>query len=113
MHYLLVDDDKTFSQILSRALKRRGFTTTLAHNADDAIKLSQDNEFNRAIIDLKMEGASGLTVISHLKQQQPTSHTKRMNGNPKRVENELPSNQKYGHQSECDQSRAHGDRQPF
>ena len=70
-NFLLVDDDDAFTQVLSRALQRRGFTTAVAHNAGDAVKLAKQQPFDKAIVDLKMEGPSGLTLIPQLKQYQP------------------------------------------
>ena len=69
--FLLVDDDEAFTQVLSRALKRRGYSVAIAHNNLDALQLLQQHSFSQAIIDLKMEGPSGLTLIPALKQQQP------------------------------------------
>ena len=68
---LLVDDDESFARVLSRALQRRGHHTLVAHNTAEAITLAEKNSFDKAIIDLKMQGPSGLTLIPELKQRQP------------------------------------------
>ncbi|WP_101757770.1 response regulator transcription factor [Oceanicoccus sp. KOV_DT_Chl] len=68
---LLVDDDTAFLQVLSRALQRREFTVSTADNTEQALTLAKQQEFDRAIIDLKMEGASGITLIPQLKLHQP------------------------------------------
>ena len=70
-NFLLVDDDEAFTQVLSRALQRRGFSTAIAHNATDAVELAGQQNFDKAVVDLKMEGPSGLTLIPQLKQCQP------------------------------------------
>ncbi len=69
--FLLVDDDDVFTQVLARALHRRGLECVCAHNTAEALQLAQQESFSKAIIDLKMEGPSGLTLIPTLKQQQP------------------------------------------
>ncbi|ARN74617.1 two-component system response regulator [Oceanicoccus sagamiensis] len=69
--FLLVDDDEAFTQVLARALHRRGLETACAQNASQALELAQQETFSKAIIDLKMEGPSGLTLIPSLKEQQP------------------------------------------
>lgn len=69
--YLLVDDDESFTLVLARALHRRGFNCVIAHNVAEALELAQQQPFDRAIVDLKMEGPSGLTLIPQLKECQP------------------------------------------
>ncbi len=79
-HFLLVDDDDAFTQVLSRALQRRGFTTAIAHNVIEAIKLAETQRFDKAVVDLKMDGSSGLTLIPQLKQHQPNLHIVMLTG---------------------------------
>ena len=69
--FLLIDDDESFTLVLARALQRRGFTTQSAHSDTEAIALAKGQSFNKAIVDLKMQGVSGLTLIPTLKQLQP------------------------------------------
>lgn len=70
-HFLIVDDDDTFTRVLSRSLSRRGFTVSTAHSAEAAVKLIQKTHVDFATLDLKMEGSSGLTLIPHLREQYP------------------------------------------
>ncbi|MFA7553989.1 MAG: response regulator transcription factor [Spongiibacteraceae bacterium] len=69
--FLLVDDDEAFTQVLTRALVRKGFDCVIAHNAKDAQTLAAEQSFSHAILDLKMDGASGLMLIPALTQLQP------------------------------------------
>lgn len=69
--FLLVDDDVVFTQVLARALHRRGLECVCAQNTEEALQLAKQETFSKAIIDLKMQGPSGLTLIPALKQQQP------------------------------------------
>lgn len=69
--FLLIDNDESFTLVLARALQRRGFTTQSAHSDTEAIALAKGQSFNKAIVDLKMQGVSGLTLIPTLKQLQP------------------------------------------
>lgn len=64
---LVVDDDVTLCNVLSDALRKRSFNVMLAHNVDDAVKIAEENPPEYAVIDLKMEGASGLRLIPRLK----------------------------------------------
>jgi len=64
---LVVDDDVTFCNVLSDALHKRNFNVVLAHNVDDAITIAEKNPPEYAVIDLRMKGSSGLTLIPRLK----------------------------------------------
>jgi two-component system response regulator RegA len=64
---LLVDDDPTFCEVMRRALTRRGYRVTLAHGVNEALASARTEPPAYAVIDLKMPGDSGLTLIPHLK----------------------------------------------
>ncbi len=63
---LLVDDDEIFAHVMSKALAKRGFAVKVAHNVDEAIKLSRENPPEYATVDLNMPGKSGLELVKHL-----------------------------------------------
>lgn len=70
---LLVDDDATFCHVLSRALVRRGFNVSVAHSVEQAVPMAQANPPEFAVVDLKMEGASGLVLIELLHRIDPAT----------------------------------------
>lgn len=70
---LLVDDDLVFCSVLSRALEKRGFAVTVAHSVETALPLAQANPPEYAVVDLKMEGASGLVLIQALHELDPAT----------------------------------------
>jgi two-component system response regulator RegA len=63
---LLVDDDATFRAVLSRALEKRGFAVTTADSVETALPLAIANPPEYAVLDLKMDGASGLVLVQKL-----------------------------------------------
>jgi two-component system response regulator RegA len=63
---LLVDDDVTFCSVLSRALEKRNFAVTVANSVEQALPLAKANPPEYAVVDLKMEGASGLVLVQAL-----------------------------------------------
>lgn len=65
---LLVNDDTAFCQVLGRALEKRGFQVTVAHSVEQALPLAEKNSPGYAVLDLKMSGASGLTLVQVLHQ---------------------------------------------
>jgi len=66
---LIVDDDITFSQVLARAMRKRGFETFVAHDIESALNLARSNLAQTpayAVIDLKLAEQSGLQLIAAL-----------------------------------------------
>ena len=70
---LLVDDDVTFCRVLGQALEKRGFQVTVAHSVEEATPLALANPPEYAVIDLKMSGASGLTLVKVLHELDPAT----------------------------------------
>jgi two-component system response regulator RegA len=70
---LLADDDATFCGVLSRALEKRGFAVTVARSVEEAIPVAQHNPPEFAVVDLKMSGASGLTLVKLLHEFDPAT----------------------------------------
>ena len=66
MNLLLVDDDQTFSDVLARALAKRGYEVLIAHNVIEAEKQLENFYPEYAILDLRMPGDSGLQLIPEL-----------------------------------------------
>ena len=63
---LLVDDDDTLRQVLANALVKRGYAVIAAASAEQGIALAETDPPQYAIVDLKMPGASGLTLVRRL-----------------------------------------------
>ena len=70
---LLVDDDTTFCAVMSRALQRRGFDVTVAHDVDSATRLAEAEPPEYAVVDLKMPGNSGLILVKRLNTLEPAT----------------------------------------
>jgi two-component system response regulator RegA len=68
---LLVDDDAVFVDILARALRRRGYDVETARVFQDALAVIGHRLHEFAVIDLKIPGGSGLTLVERLKQRNP------------------------------------------
>ena len=69
---LIVDDDSALRSVLTRALSRREYITCEAANVTEALSVARQQEhIHKAIVDLKMEGPSGLMLIPELKHLHP------------------------------------------
>lgn len=69
--FLIVDDDATFTRVLSRAMTKRGFSVKVARSAEDVADIINVWIPDYVSLDLKMDGASGLTTIQPLKAANP------------------------------------------
>ena len=65
-HLLLVDDDETFTRVMARAMSRRGLRVSIANSADQGLALAKEDLPDYAVLDLKMEGDSGLVLLPKL-----------------------------------------------
>jgi DNA-binding NtrC family response regulator len=68
---LLVDDEKEFVNILSKRIKRRNIDVTKAFSGVDAIQALRGQEFDVAVLDLKMEDMDGIEVLRMFKIMDP------------------------------------------
>ena len=66
---MLVDDDDAFRNRMARALEARGFEVETAAGAAEAVAKCIPQRFAYAVIDLRMPDASGLELISTLKER--------------------------------------------
>jgi len=64
---LLVDDNEHHCWALTRAFERRGYTVKAAHSVAAACQLLDEWQPEYAVVDLRMPGPTGLTLIPRLK----------------------------------------------
>ena len=60
---MLVDDDEIFLQVLSRSMTKRGYEVISCAGIQDAVSRSTETVPDMAVVDLKLEGESGLDLI--------------------------------------------------
>ena len=65
-HLLLVDDDPTFTRVMARAMVSRGLRVSVANSAQEGLLLARQDLPDYAVLDLKMEGDSGLVLLPKL-----------------------------------------------
>jgi DNA-binding NtrC family response regulator len=68
---LLVDDEIGFADILAKRLGKRGMVVTPAYTGTGAIKCIRKNDFDVAVLDLKMEDMDGIEVLKIFKKAYP------------------------------------------
>jgi two-component system response regulator RegA len=60
---LLVDDDETFLRVLGKAMGKRGYDVMVSTGIADALAKAREMIPAMAVVDLKLEGESGLDLI--------------------------------------------------
>jgi two-component system response regulator RegA len=68
---MLVDDSTILRDRLAEAFQERGYRVELASNCDEAVGVYRGNPTELAVVDLRMPGRPGLTLISDLKAINP------------------------------------------
>ena len=63
---LIVDDDKTFCNVLKESLENRNHNVKIAHNIKDALYVTEKFNPQWILLDLKMAEGSGLELIPKL-----------------------------------------------
>jgi len=68
---LLVDDETGFVDVLSKRLAKRKIKVTNAYNGTEAIQALRKEQFDIAVLDLKMDDMDGLEVLKIFKKMDP------------------------------------------
>ena len=63
---VIVEDDASFSRTLKRSFERRGYQVITAANHDELVELLKTHSPGYAVVDLKLNGASGLACVATL-----------------------------------------------
>ncbi len=68
---LVADDEESIRWVLSKSLKKQGFSVDLAADGLKARQLSRDNHYDLAVLDIKMPGLQGIELLQTLQQESP------------------------------------------
>jgi DNA-binding NtrC family response regulator len=68
---LLVDDEEGYVNVLANRMALRGVDVSKAYNGSEAIRILRRNDFDVAVLDLKMEDMDGLEVLKIFKKMDP------------------------------------------
>ena len=68
---LLIDDEKGFVEVMSKRLSKRNIQVTKAFSGTEGIQALRGEDFDVAVLDLKMEDMDGLEVLKIFKIMVP------------------------------------------
>jgi DNA-binding NtrC family response regulator len=91
---LLVDDETAYADVLANRLGKRGFDVKKAYTSPEALLVLRTQQFDVAILDLKMPDMDGIEVLKIAKQVDPTLQVIMLTG--------------HGSATACDQGLALG-----
>ena len=72
--FLLIDDDDVFLTTMARSLSRRGEVVHTASNGEDALRLVAEKKPSSILLDLNLEGESGLQLFPQILKLHPIAH---------------------------------------
>ena len=69
MRILIAEDEKDLNSILTKTLKKEGYSVDSCFCGDDALYFLTSTEYDAAILDIMMPGLSGLEVLSQIRKK--------------------------------------------
>jgi len=70
---LVVDDEPTITEVVSRYLERAGYATRVAADGPDALRLAGEASPDLVVLDLMLPGMDGLEVMRRLRERERVS----------------------------------------
>jgi len=68
---LIVDDELIMRESLAGWLERDGYEVEKASSGEEALEKSKSSKYDILIVDIKMEGMSGLELLKHVNEKDP------------------------------------------
>ena len=79
---LVVDDDDTIRTTMKAILQDEGYIVDLASNGKEAIQKSQENNYNIALLDIRLPDMEGVELLKLLKDGVPRTRKIMVTGYP-------------------------------
>ncbi len=68
---LIVDDDRSSCEILSKILALRGYGVDVAYDGYEALELIREQDYGLALIDYRMPGMDGVELYRRIRELRP------------------------------------------
>lgn len=80
---LVADDEEGICNLLRHWLQSQGHAVTIAHNADESLRLLVKESFDLVITDIVMPDGDGFELITHFRRFQPHARIVAISGGGK------------------------------
>jgi CheY-like chemotaxis protein len=67
---LVIDDEEIIIKSLSKLLEKNGYEVFVAKNGQDAIIMTEEEDFNLILADIRMPGINGVEVAQNISKNQ-------------------------------------------
>lgn len=68
---LVIDDDQSIRETVRKALEQAGYEVDIAENGKEAIKKSEANFYNLALVDIRLPDMEGTKLLTEMKETIP------------------------------------------
>ena len=82
MKLLIVDDDLPFRERLTRSMEKKGFEVISSPGFNDSLSKVNENNFDFAVVDMRLEDGSGLELVKELKKISPQTKSLLLTSKP-------------------------------
>jgi two-component system, NtrC family, nitrogen regulation response regulator GlnG len=65
---LVADDEESMRWVLSKALRKKGYSVDLARDGEEALRQIKAESYDLAILDIKMPGLTGLELLDRVRE---------------------------------------------
>ena len=79
---LIIDDDKSILQILSKILEKKGFRVDTAQSGQEAITKLSAKTYSAALIDVRLQDTNGLDLLIKIQEIAPKMRKILLTGYP-------------------------------
>ena len=73
MKLLIVDDDLPFRERLTRSMEKKGFEVESSFSFKESLNKVNENQYDYAIVDMRLEDGSGLELIKEMQKISPNT----------------------------------------
>ena len=75
---LVIDDEEIIIRSLSKLLEKNGYKVFVAKNGQDAIVMSEEEDFDLILADIRMPGINGVEAVERIYEMMPKKRIKRI-----------------------------------
>lgn len=75
---LVIDDEELIIRSLSRLLEKNGYEVFIAKNGHDAIVMSEEEDFDLILADIRMPGINGIEAVKQICENRAKTKLKKI-----------------------------------